>query len=61
MTMPTAKTVPNHLAVVSGRMSPWTILRVTKSDEDGAILMPLNRQRSLAELNGKTVTFLEFN
>ena len=52
---------PNHLAVVSGHMTPWTILRVTKSDEDGAILMPLNRQRNLAELNGQTVTFLEFN
>ena len=52
---------PNHLAVVSGDMSPWTILRVTKSDENGATLMPLNRQRNLAELNGRTVTFLEFN
>jgi hypothetical protein len=51
----------NHLAVVSGRMNPWTILRVTKSNEDGAILMPLNRQRNLAELNGQTVTFLEFD
>tara|TARA_B100000989_G_scaffold279973_1_gene243051 strand:- start:548 stop:1675 length:1128 start_codon:yes stop_codon:yes gene_type:complete len=52
---------PNHLAVVSGHMTPWTILRVTKSDTDGATLMPLNRQRNLAELNGQTVTFLEFN
>jgi len=52
---------PNHLAVVSGHMTPWTILRVTKSDEDGATLVPLNRQRNLAELNGQTVTFLEFN
>ena len=52
---------PNHLAVVSGQMTPWTILRVTKSDADGATLMPLNRQRKLAELNGRTVTFLEFN
>jgi len=52
---------PNHLAVVSGHMTPWTILRVTKSDADGATLMPLNRQRNLAELNGQTVTFLEFN
>ena len=52
---------PNHLAVVSGRMTPWTILRVTKSDADGATLMPLNRQRNLADLNGQTVTFLEFN
>ena len=52
---------PNHLAVVSGQMTPWTILRVTKSDADGATLMPLNRQRNLAELNGQTVTFLEFN
>ena len=52
---------PNHLAVVSGRMTPWTILRVTKSDVNGATLMPLNRQRNLAELNGQTVTFLEFD
>ncbi len=52
---------PNHLAVVSGDMSPWTILRVTKSDANGATLMPLNRQRNLAELNGQTVTFLEFD
>ena len=51
----------NHLAVVSGHMTPWTILRVTKSDANGATLMPLNRQRNLAELNGQTVTFLEFN
>ena len=52
---------PNHLAVVSGSMTPWTILRVTKSDANGATLMPLNRQRNLEELNGQTVTFLEFN
>ena len=52
---------PNHLAVVSNQMSPWTILRVIKSDANGATLMPLNRQRNLAELNGQTVTFLEFN
>ena len=52
---------PNHLAVVSGHMTPWTILRVTKSDVNGATLMPLNRQRNLSELNGQTVTFLEFN
>ena len=49
---------PNHLAVVSGHMTPWTILRVTKSDVNGATLMPLNRQRNLAELNGQKVTFL---
>ena len=52
---------PNHLAVVSGHMTPWTILRVTESNSDGATLMPLNRKRNLAELNGQTVTFLEFN
>jgi hypothetical protein len=52
---------PNHLAVVSSQMSPWTILRVIKSDANGATLMPLNRQRNLAELHGQTVTFLEFN
>jgi len=51
----------NHLAVVSGHMTPWTILRVTKTDANGAILMPLNRQRDLARLDGQKVTFLEFN
>ena len=28
---------PNHLAVVSGHLTPWTILRVTKSDANGAL------------------------
>jgi hypothetical protein len=51
----------NHLAVVSGNMTPWTILRVTEVDPNGATLMPLNRQRKLAELDGQQVTFLEFN
>ena len=51
----------NHLALVSGHKTPWTILRVTKSDANGAILMPLNRQRDLAKLNGQIVTFLEFH
>jgi hypothetical protein len=52
---------PNHLAVVSGKMTPWTILRVTKADASGATLLPLNRQRKLADLHGQHVTFLEFN
>jgi hypothetical protein len=51
----------NHLAVVSGNMTPWTILRVTEVNPNGATLMPLNRQRKLAELDGQQVTFLEFN
>ena len=51
----------NHLAVVSGNMTPWTILRVTEVNANGATLMPLNRQRELAELDGQQVTFLEFN
>ena len=51
----------NHLAVVSGNMTPWTILRVTEVTPNGATLMPLNRQRKLAELDGQQVTFLEFN
>jgi hypothetical protein len=51
----------NHLAVVSGNMTPWTILRVNEVNASGATLMPLNRQRKLAELDGQQVTFLEFN
>ena len=51
----------NHLAVVSGNMTPWTILRVTEVNANGATLMPLNRQRKQAELDGQQVTFLEFN
>jgi hypothetical protein len=51
----------NHLAVVSGKMTPWTILRVIEADDNGATLVPLNRQRDLSELNGRQVTFLEFN
>ena len=51
----------NHLAMVSGNMTPWTVLRVTEVDANSAKLVPLNRQRKLSELNGQNVTFLEFN
>ena len=51
----------NDLAMVSGKMTPWTVLRVTKVDANRATLVPLNRQRKLTELNGQNVTFLEFD
>ena len=51
----------NQLAVVSGQMTPWSILRVIKTGPDGAVLMPLNKQRDLATLDGKQATFLEVN
>ncbi len=51
----------NHLAIVSGKMTPWSILRVTEANDNSATLMPLNRRRNLSELNGEQVTFLEFN
>ena len=34
------------------------MLKVDQVDSDGARLIPLNRQRSLAQLDGKEVTFL---
>jgi hypothetical protein len=36
-------------------------MRVVKADSDGAELVPLNKQRQMAELDGKAVTFLEMN
>ena len=51
----------NHLGVVSGDNAAWSVMRVVKADSDGAELVPLNKQRRMAELDGKSVTFLEMN
>jgi hypothetical protein len=51
----------NRLAIVSDKAVPWTILRVVKANMDSAVLKPLNRERSLSQLSGQKVSFLEFN
>ncbi len=51
----------NRLAVVSDKTIPWTILRVVKTKMNSAVLKPLNRKRSLSQLSGQKVSFLEFN
>jgi hypothetical protein len=51
----------NRLGVVSGDNAAWSVVRVVKADSDGAELVPLNKQRQMAELDGKAVTFLEMN
>ncbi len=51
----------NRLAVVSNKTIPWTILRVVKTEMSSAVLRPLNRKRSLSQLSGQKVSFLEFN
>jgi hypothetical protein len=50
----------NRLAIMSNGVMPWTVLRVIKINADGAVLMPLNRKRSSAQLSGQRVSFLEF-
>ena len=50
----------NRLAVLSNEIMPWTVLRVIKINADSAVLMPLNRKRSSAQLSGQSVSFLEF-
>ena len=50
----------NRLAVVSNEAMPWTVLRVIKIKANSSVLMPLNRKRSLAQLSGQRVSFLEF-
>jgi len=40
---------------------PWTVLRVVKLNMNSAVLKPLNRQRTTAQLNGKRISFMEFN
>ena len=51
----------NRLAVVSNKTLPWTILRVVQTKTNSAVLKPLNRKRSLSQLSGQKVSFLEFN
>ena len=50
----------NRLAIMSNEVMRWTVLRVIKINADGAVLMPLNRKRSSAQLSGQRVSFLEF-
>ena len=51
----------NRLAVVSNKTIPWTILRVVETKMNSAVLKPLNRKRSLSQLSGQKVSFLEFD
>ncbi|MDC1383334.1 flagellar assembly protein T N-terminal domain-containing protein [Candidatus Puniceispirillum sp.] len=51
----------NRLAIVSNKTVPWTVLRVVKTNTNTALLKPLNRRRSLKQLNGIPVSFLEFD
>jgi hypothetical protein len=51
----------NRLAFVSDKSVPWTVLRVVKLNMNSAVLKPLNRQRTTAQLNGKRISFMEFN
>ncbi len=51
----------NRLAIVSDKTMPWTILRVVKTNLNSALLKPLNRKRSISQLSGQKVSFLEFN
>ena len=51
----------NRLAIVSNKSLPWTVLRVVKTNTNTALLKPLNRRRSLKQLNGMPVSFLEFD
>ena len=51
----------NHLAVVEGQQTPWTILRVAEANDNAVFLMPLDANRNIGELAGAEVMFLEFN
>jgi hypothetical protein len=51
----------NRLAFVTDKSMPWTVLRVVELNMNSAVLKPLNRQRTTVQLNGKTVSFMEFN
>ena len=49
----------NALAVATGTDTPWQIMRVTSVDEMQSTLTPLNRNRDIARLAGRTVEFME--
>ncbi len=51
----------NHLAVVEGKQTPWTILRVAEARDNSVFLKPLDINRNIVDLAGAEVTFLEFN
>ena len=49
----------NALAVATGTDTPWQIMRVTSVDEMQSTLTPLNKNRDIARLAGRTVEFME--
>lgn len=51
----------NHLAVVEGQQTQWTILRVAEARDNSVFLTPLDINRNIGDLAGAEVTFLEFN
>ena len=51
----------NHLAFTDDKTKKFKILRVAQAVDNSAILEPLDRRQTVAELAGAEVTFLEFN
>ena len=51
----------NSLAVATGSDTPWHIMRVTALKPMSAIVSPLNKNRNIADLNGKPVEFMEIS
>jgi len=51
----------NVLAVALGTETPWHIMRVTQVNAMSSQLTPLNRNRDLMRLVGKTVEFMEMS
>ena len=51
----------NHLAIAEGKLTPWTILRVSEARDNSVILTPLDINRNIDDLAGVEVTFMEFN
>lgn len=49
----------NHLAVVAGNETPWTVLRVVEARMNSVFLETLDKRRENAVFDGKTVRFME--
>jgi hypothetical protein len=49
----------NHLAMVAGNDTPWTVLRVVEARMNSVFLETLDKRQDNADFDGKTVRFME--
>ena len=51
----------NQLLIADGNSSPWSVLRVSRVNNDYSVVVPLNSRVSASSMDGKAARLLEVN